>query len=73
VKKAELKERMINIDQNLDKSAFIYEGTTIIQINNKRIERFENYRESYGIPAFVVRTNFVTLKGQLIRIILFPK
>lgn len=34
---------------------------------------FESTREAYGIPVCVTRTNFLTLKGQLIRIILFPK
>lgn len=33
---------------------------------------FEKYRQNYGIPVYVIRTNFVTLKGQLIRIISFP-
>lgn len=33
---------------------------------------FESYRKEYGIPVCVIRTNFVTLKGQLIRIISFP-
>jgi len=35
--------------------------------------QFESTREAYGIPVCVTRTNFVTMKGQLIRIILFPK
>jgi len=33
---------------------------------------FEKYKKDYGIPVYVVYTNFVTLKGQLIRIISFP-
>jgi hypothetical protein len=29
--------------------------------------------ESYGLMVCVTRTNFITIKGQLIRIITFPK
>jgi magnesium-transporting ATPase (P-type) len=58
----------------IDKNAFVFEGTTIVQVNDKKkMAKFESFRETYGIPVCVVRTNFVTTKGQLIRIILFPK
>ena len=33
---------------------------------------FEKFREEYGLPIYVVRTTFITTKGQLIRIISFP-
>jgi hypothetical protein len=52
----------------------VFEGTTIIQVNDKKkMAKFESFREEYGVPVCVLRTNFVTTKGQLIRIILFPK
>lgn len=35
--------------------------------------KYEAFRENYGIPVCVIRSNFVTTKGQLIRIILFPR
>ena len=51
----------------------MFEGTTIVQVDNKRkMHIFEEYREEFGVPAYVIRTNFVTMKGQLIRIIAFP-
>lgn len=74
VKKADSFERMANSSLPIDKSAFVFEGTTIIQVNDKKkMAKFESFREEYGVPVCVVRTNFVTTKGQLIRIILFPK
>lgn len=58
----------------IDKNAFVFEGTTIIQVSDKKkMVKFEPFRQQYGIPVCVVKTNFVTTKGQLIRIILFPK
>jgi len=63
-----------NNPSKVDKNAFIYEGTTIIQVSDKkRMAKYEKYRQSFGIPVCVTRTNFVTTKGQLIRIILFPR
>lgn len=74
VKKADSFERVCNKAVAIDKNAFVFEGTTIIQVNDKKkMSKFESFRETYGIPVCVVRTNFVTTKGQLIRIILFPK
>lgn len=65
---------MHNNPSKVDKNAFIYEGTTIIQVSDKkRMAKYEQYRQSFGIPICVTRTNFVTTKGQLIRIILFPR
>lgn len=66
------------IDQMIDfKNSYIYEGSLVIQVNKKQkfkesLENFEKFRHEYGIPIYVVRTNFVTIKGQLIRIISFP-
>ena len=58
----------------IDKNSFVFEGTTIVQVNHrKKMAKFESFREEFGVPVCVIRTNFVTSKGQLIRIILFPK
>jgi cation-transporting ATPase 13A2 len=74
VKKADTFDRMANKANAIDKNAFVFEGTTIIQVNDKKkMAVFESFREKYGIPVCVVKTNFVTTKGQLVRIILFPK
>jgi P-type E1-E2 ATPase len=74
VKKADNIEKMVDPSKDIDKSAYVFEGTTIIQVNDKKkMNKFESFREAYGIPVCVIRTNFVTTKGQLIRIILFPK
>lgn len=74
VKKADVFEKYKDLNVELDKSAYVYEGTTIIQVNmKKKMNKFENFREAYGIPVCVIRTNFITMKGQLIRIISFPK
>ena len=55
------------------KSNYLYDGTYLIQIEGKRkINMFEKYREEFGLPAYVVRTNFTTIKGQLIRLISYP-
>jgi cation-transporting ATPase 13A3/4/5 len=41
--------------------------------NKKKMVKFEHYRERYGVPVVVANTNFSTMKGQLIRVISFPK
>jgi cation-transporting ATPase 13A3/4/5 len=74
VKKADLLENYRSEGEKVDKTAYVFEGTTIIQVNSKKkMALFESTREQFGIPVCVTRTNFVTMKGQLIRIILFPK
>ena len=74
VKKADVFEKYKDLNVELDKSAYVYEGTTIIQVNmKKKMNKFETFREAFGIPVCVIRTNFITMKGQLIRIISFPK
>jgi cation-transporting P-type ATPase 13A2 len=74
VKKADVLEHYTGSEKEIDKSAYVFEGTTIIQVNSKKkMAIFESYREEYGVPVCVTRTNFLTLKGQLIRIILYPK
>ncbi len=74
VKKADRLDRLHANPGKIDKNAYVYEGTTIIQVSDKkRMTKYEPYRQNYGIPVCVVRTNFVTTKGQLIRIILFPR
>ena len=73
VKKADRIETAIASPLKIDKSAFVFEGTTIVQVSDKkRLVRFEEYRDRFGIPVLVTKTNFTTMKGQLIRIILFP-
>lgn len=55
------------------KNNLVCEGTTIIQVDSKKkMQIFEQFRQQYGVPTYIIRTNFVTLKGQLIRIISFP-
>jgi len=74
VKKADRLDRVHSSPSKVDKNAFIYEGTTIIQVSDKKkMAKYEQYRQTFGIPVCVTRTNFVTTKGQLIRIILFPR
>mmetsp|Transcript_25673 Transcript_25673/g.4312 ORF Transcript_25673/g.4312 Transcript_25673/m.4312 type:complete len:85 (+) Transcript_25673:680-934(+) len=53
---------MYNI--NYDKRYSLYEGTNVIQTRS--------YGSS-GVVGMVVRTNFLTMKGKLVRSILFPK
>jgi len=36
VKKADTTERMIDDNEHVDKNAFVYEGTTIVQVNDKK-------------------------------------
>ena len=38
----------------------------------RKIKLFEKYRQEYGLPVYVCRTNFTTMKGQLIRLISYP-
>ena len=38
----------------------------------RKIKIFEKYRKLYGLPVFVVHTNFTTMKGQLVRLISYP-
>ncbi len=74
VKKADVLEHYQKEGESIDRAAYVFEGTSIIQVNcKKKMSLFESYREAYGIPVCVTRTNFATMKGQLIRIILFPK
>jgi P-type Ca2+ transporter type 2C len=45
VKKADVMENYRSESHPLDKSAFVYEGTTIIQVNSKKkMSQFESYR-----------------------------
>jgi P-type E1-E2 ATPase len=74
VKKADRLDRVHNNPQKIDKNAFVFEGTTIVQVaDKKKMSKYEPFRQQYGIPICVIRTNFLTTKGQLIRIILFPR
>jgi cation-transporting P-type ATPase 13A2 len=74
VKKADRLDRMHSNPSKIDKNCFVFEGTTIVQVSDKkRMSKYERFREEFGIPVCVIRTNFTTTKGQLIRIILFPR
>lgn len=61
--------------KTVDKNCCLYEGTEIIQIcsqttlSNTNSSRFLKH----GLMVCVTKTNFITLKGQLVRIITFPK
>jgi cation-transporting ATPase 13A3/4/5 len=46
-----------------ERSTMLYEGTTVLQVS----------KPETGVPCLVIRTGFSTLRGQLIRSILFPK
>lgn len=73
VKKAESVGQLVKKQGDFDKNSILYEGTTIVQINSKkRLQVWEKYRLQYGLPVCVTKTNFTTLKGQLIRKILYP-
>ena len=73
-KKADSLEKIGTNPYDIDRSAFVFEGTTIVQVSDqKKMSKFEQYREQFGVPVCVLRTNFTTSKGQLVRMILFPK
>ena len=45
VKKADLMDNYRSKEQSIDKSALVFEGTTIVQVNSKkRMTQFESYR-----------------------------
>ena len=45
VKKADTMERMTQEGLAIDKNAFVFEGTTIVQVNHKKqMSKFESYR-----------------------------
>ena len=74
VKKADVLEKYSDFANELDKNAYVFEGTTIVQVNmKKKMHKFEVFRQTFGIPVCVIRTNFSTIKGQLIRVISFPR
>jgi len=53
-----------SFDYETQKRYIIFEGTTILQLKSKNSNKF--------VYAMVIRTSFMTLKGQMIRSILFP-
>jgi magnesium-transporting ATPase (P-type) len=55
----------------IEKGALVYEGTTVIQ--GSWAKKTVLFPDNEGVPVLVTRTNFLTTKGQLIRMILFPK
>ena len=69
-----MSKRKEDLSQSLEfKKNYLYDGTTLLQVEiKKKIEKFEQFREKYGLPIYVTRTNFATMKGQLIRTISFP-
>ena len=45
VKKADSYENILDAKISIDKSAFVFEGTTIVQVNDKkRMVKFEEFR-----------------------------
>ena len=45
VKKADVLDNYKDDKKSIDKSAFVFEGTTIVQVNSKkRMAQFESYR-----------------------------
>jgi P-type E1-E2 ATPase len=46
VKKADKFEKIASNPEAIDKNSFVFEGTTIVQVSDKkRMAKFENYRE----------------------------
>ncbi|EAR90948.2 E1-E2 ATPase family protein (macronuclear) [Tetrahymena thermophila SB210] len=52
-------------NEEVDKKCILYEGTSVIQIQNNTSE--------HGCLALAIRTGFTTHRGQLVRSILFPR
>ncbi|KAL4491580.1 hypothetical protein ABPG73_013383 [Tetrahymena malaccensis] len=52
-------------NEEVDKKCILYEGTSVIQIQNNTAE--------HGCLALAIRTGFTTHRGQLVRSILFPR
>ena len=74
VKKAIEFSNYLRNGMEIEKSSIIFEGTTNLQVDRKtKMVKFEQYKKEFGIPVCVIRTNFSTTKGQLIRLISFPR
>ena len=54
-----------DFDYNLQKRHIIFEGTTVLQLKCKS--------ESKYVQVLAIKTSFMSLKGQMIRTILFPQ
>ena len=66
-------KRQEDLDRPQFKKNYLYDGTSLLQVEiQKKISNFEKYREKHGLPLYVTRTNFASMKGQLIRTISFP-
>lgn len=57
----------------IDKSSYVYEGTLIVQVCSYSNNPVQVPFNSYGLMVMIMKTNFSTLKGQLIRTISFPR
>ena len=57
----------------IDKSSYVYEGTLIVQVCSYSSNPAQAPLNKYGLMVMVTKTNFSTLKGQLIRTISFPR
>ena len=62
-----------NAEKVVDKNSYLYEGTELVQVCSQSHNPAHSIYSDHGLMVCVTRTNFVTIKGQLIRIITFPK
>lgn len=72
VKKA-IDTQEFNQTNKFDKSCLIYEGTELVQLCSHSQNPGHLKYKDFGLMAMVTHCNFSTLKGQLIRVITFPK
>ena len=56
-----------------DKSSLVFEGTELVQLCSHSSNPTHQPYTEYGLMVLVTRSNFATMKGQLIRIITFPR
>jgi cation-transporting ATPase 13A2 len=72
VKKA-IDKQQFTQSQIIDKSSLLYEGTELVQLCSHSSNPVHTAFNEYGLMVMVTRSNFSTMKGQLIRIITFPR
>lgn len=56
-----------------DRSSLLFEGTELVQVCSHSGNKVHTPFNQYGLMVMVTRSNFSTMKGQLIRIITFPR
>jgi len=59
--------------QTPDRSSLVFEGTELVQLCSHSSNPTHRPYTDYGLMVLVTRSNFSTMKGQLIRIITFPR